>query len=37
MLHSLDEKDTDKDKPKRKVNPNSLKNLKHVKDKISMD
>ena len=37
ILHSIGEKDTDKDRPKRRMNPNSLKNLKHVKDKISVD
>ena len=34
MLHTLGEKDSAGEKPKRKMNVNSLRNLKHVKEKM---
>ncbi len=33
MLHALSKNELDDDEPKREVNPNSLKNLKHFRDR----
>ncbi len=37
MLHTVSSKQKEEVKPKRKINPNSIKNLKHVNDRKIID